>query len=209
MTFNKRFLMCLAIVGVLLAPSMAKAGDANALNKWMLEIPVVAEMDSAAEAVSARFAPVRGLGQSIKRRQKFYMAFYDTGGTTYVNTNGTTTVCTGTSTDVTCASAPLFIAAETALICVDSNIESETADELNAIRVSICADSTCTDVTSVVHGAFLTEAQFSACGQGGSANHGSQLRNSHGIGGEWIYVELITVSGPASGTKTLVWITGK
>ena len=209
MKFKKRVLMYLAIVGIILAPSMAKAGDSEPLNKWMVEIPVVTEMDSLSEVVSARFAPIRGPGQSIKRRQKFYMAFYDTGGTTYVNTNGTTTECTGTISGTTCASAPLFIAGDSALLCVDGNIESVTADALNTIRVHICADSTCTDAKSIYHGGYLKEDAWNACGQGGSVGNAAQFRNSHSIGGEWIYVELITASGPASGTKTLVWITGK
>ena len=39
MTFKKRFLMCLAIVGVLLVPSMAKAGDAVPAYGWMRSAP--------------------------------------------------------------------------------------------------------------------------------------------------------------------------
>ena len=73
MKFKKRFLMCLAIVGVLLAPSVAKAGDANALNKWMTEVPDSDQMiNTDVAGITARFAPVRGAGQSIKRNQKFY-----------------------------------------------------------------------------------------------------------------------------------------
>jgi len=207
MTFKKRFLMCLAIVGVLLVPSMAKAGDANALNKWMLEIPDSAEMVSGG-TVTARFARVRGDGQSIKRNQKFYMAFFDVAGTTYVNANGTPTACDGVSTG-DCVSAPLFIASETAILCMDSNINGEAKVASNTIRVSICADSTCTDATSIQYQEDLAENKYQSCGEGG-ASHTSQNRAAHSIGGQWIYVQVVAgVGGVVDDSKILVWVAGQ
>ena len=201
MKFKKRFLMYLAIVGIILAPSMAKAGNAVATNKWMTEIPDSTQMiDTGVDGVTAKFAPVRGNGQSIKRNQKFYMAFYDDGGETHVNQDGTATACVHTGT---CVSAPLFIASESALICTDGDVGTATADTGNTIKVSLCADSTCTDATSVVWGADLSETVTAACGVGGSAAGAAQPS----IGGQWIYVEL--TANPGNGEEVLVWVVGQ
>lgn len=202
MKFKKRFLMCLAIVGVLLVPSMAKAGDANALNKWMTVIPDSNQMidTDTLDAVTARFAPVRGGGQSIKRNQRFYMAFFDDGDETHVNQDGTAKACVHTGT---CVSAPLFIASENALICVDGDIGDASAIVGNTIRVSLCADSTCEAVKSVVHEGLLAEAPTTACGVGGQKLGITQPN----IGGQWIYVEL--TANPGNGDEVLVWVTGQ
>tara|TARA_R110000824_G_scaffold349648_1_gene536521 strand:+ start:97 stop:705 length:609 start_codon:yes stop_codon:yes gene_type:complete len=198
---KKRFLMCLAIVGILLIPSMATAGNAVATNKWMTEVPNGTEMIAADDtAITASFAPVRGDGQSIKRNQKFYIAFYDDDNDVHVNQGGVVATCTENST---CASAPLFIASDTALICTDGDIGNATADDTNTIRVSICADSTCTAAKSVVHGALLAEAPTTACGVGGGMVGIAQPN----IGGQWIYVEL--VGAPDIGDEVLVWVAGR
>jgi len=206
MKFKKRFLMCLAIVGVLLAPSVAKAGDANALNKWMTEVPDSDQMiNTDVAGITARFAPVRGAGQSIKRNQKFYMAFFDDGGETHVNQDGTATACVENSGSPPCVSAPLFIASESALFCVDGDIGNATVVAGNTIRVRLCADSSCTEVTSVIYGGSLTEDVNGAttCGEGGYSFAG--LDNSS-IGGQWTYVELI--GSPSNGDEIIVWAVG-
>jgi len=202
MKFKKRFLMCLAIVGIILVPSMAKAGNAVAANKWMTVIPDSDEMIAAdGTDITARFAPVRGSGQSIKRNQRFYMAFFKDGSAIHVNQGGVVAECSVATGD--CTSAPLFIASETALICVDGDIGNASVIGGNTIRVSICADSTCAAVKSVVHGALLVEAINTACGVGGGAAGAAQPN----IGGQWIYVELIDI--PAGGEEVLVWIVGQ
>jgi len=211
MKFKKRFLMCLAIMGALLAPSIAKAGDANALHKWMTEIPDGNEMIAAdGDPIAARFAPVRGAGQSIKRNQKVYMAFYNSGGDIHVNRNGEVATCTAHATTGDCVSAPLFIAGESILMCVISDVTSTSISAAlsTAIRVKVCLDSSCTAVASVNNGTSLVQdaGGLSVCGEGGSVNSVVDI-DQVSLGGQWIYIELLGTF--FSEPDVLVWAVGK
>ena len=179
----------------------AAANDAVAANKWMLDIPDSSQMVQAnGETIaSSRFLPTRGGGQSLKRHQKVYMAFFDDSGDVHVNADGVVATCTE---DNTCASAPLFISSESAMICTDGDIGLAAADNSNNIKVRVCMDSTCTAAKSVVWLSELVEASTNACGEGGHLSG----YDSVNLGGQWIYVEL--TGAPDNGDEVLVWVVG-
>jgi hypothetical protein len=171
----------------------------------MTEVPGTGTLAVTDTEVSFRFLQNRGSGQSLKRNQKAYMAFYDTGGIVRVNQNGSVKACTAHATTATCVSAPLFIASQFAVLCTDGDIGDATADSTNNIQISICADSTCADVTSITTGSPLLETSSSGCAAGGVASVTGLSQIS--IAGQWIYVELIVA--PDAGDEVLVWVTGQ
>ena len=185
----------------LLASGVAFAGNAKPENKWMTEIPDSDEMIAVNDtAITARFARDQGTGQSVKRHQKVYMAFFDDDGDVHVNQDGKVATCTENDS---CTSAPLFIASETALICVDGDIGASGAVGGNTIHVRICADSTCTSAKSFGWGSNLAEGPTTGCGVGGQKAGAAQPS----IGGQYIYIDLI--GAPNNGDEVLVWVVGQ
>jgi len=177
-------------------------GGADSDHKWMLDLPASGSMNSDV-AVTARFVPTRGGGQSIRRHQKFYMAFYDNGGVVRMNKDGTADACSEGDPGE-CVSAPLFISSSTALICIDGDIGAAAADNVPDVRVKLCTDSTCKSTQVIRVGGALLETTTTNCGELGTLSNSYDGLDS---GGQWLVVELI--SSPTSGGEVLVWVVGQ
>jgi len=203
MKFKKRFLMCLAIVGILLVPSMAKA-DANgavALNVWLRGSPTDNIVNGADLTATAT---------KVRRHQTLYFVVHrgspaagDTIGgvdmatnTLYTLQSGVPVVCTPDHASTGCDSAPLFISSEGALVCADSET-GDLATSGTEIDLYICADSTCERTRSFMSSAVLISNATDNC-----------VAVTAAPGGSWIYIDLKTTSG-SDGDTALVWITGQ
>jgi len=135
MTFKKRFLMCLAIVGVLLVPSMAKA-DANgavALNKWFKIAP---------DTAMANFDSLNRTSTRVGRGQTVYFVVQNVGNAMYTVQDAVMTLCAVSDPITGCASAPLFIASAGARVCIDSSDASIAAGGAVAGAYT-CTDAAC------------------------------------------------------------------
>lgn len=187
MKFKKRFLMYLAIVGVILAPSMAKAQDANPDHGWFRNVPAVGLTDADEARTINR----------LRRNQTIYWAVHYTG--TVKQVIDTSASPPDLITCITCTSAPLFIASTTATICLDTNIGSITPSTTD-IKMYACSDSTCAAATSIpLAGDIATEE----CVEFGNGN---DQYNSVNLGNRWVYIE--AQEAMTSGDTALVWITG-
>jgi hypothetical protein len=199
MKFKKRFLMCLAIVGIILVPSMAKAdvNGAVALNKWFRTAPVDADPPT---SLSDRTVT------SVKRNQTVYFLLYENDDTTedaQTNQGGTLAPCTFNSPTIGCSSAPLFIASENALVCVDSDT-SVTTESDGVVDLYVCSDSSCSRTSSAGPILLLEATKTSACL---NSNLGTAL-NGISLGGSWIYVD-VSINPDTAGENILVWVTGR
>ena len=199
MKFKKRFLMYLAIVGIILVPSMAKA-DANgavALNKWFRTAPVDADPPT---SLSDRTVT------SVKRNQTVYFLLYEddgTGTTAKTNQDGELTPCTFTDPSTGCSSAPLFIASEDALVCVDSDTSATTASA-GVVDLYVCSDSSCLRTSSAGPIPLLLVGDTGACL---NSNLGTDF-DGISLGGSWIYVDVST-NPDTAGENILVWVSGR
>lgn len=107
-----------------------------------------------------------------------------------------------------CASAPLFIASQSATICVNSDLASNNNPSAAEITVYTCMDSTCNRNQAVdVRGSPILATTdnygcFEANGTGGSIDVVSS-------GGSWIYVVLSSAMDGSDGQTALVSVTGK
>ena len=192
MKFKKRFLMYLAIVGVILAPSMAKAQDANPDHGWHRSVPT----DGCNQACAAAARPT----SRLQRNQTVYIPIVDVGGTVHIpDTTADTITGTCNPTGGTCTSAPLFISATTATICLDTQMGSTTAGDVD-IKMYVCSDSTCAAVDSIPFQGVLDDDQ---CAEFGNT---ADIYNTVNVGHSWVYIEAEAALG--SGETALVWITG-
>ena len=192
MKFKKRFLMYLAIVGVILAPSMAKADDANSNHGWMRGVP----NDNLDNVVTVGSRTTN----RVKRNQTVYWAIWHDSNPKVIDTSTTTPSLTTCTVPGTCVSAPLFIASTTAILCADSELAGVTDGDTVA-KMRICSDSTCTDETSV-------EGQAADPGPNGACYEWStsDAYDGFNVGGMWVYLDVTTA--PAAGATTLFWVTG-
>ncbi|HIK97287.1 MAG TPA: hypothetical protein EYG10_04165 [Gammaproteobacteria bacterium] len=213
MKFKKRFLMGLAIVGILLIPSVAKAvdGDAVSANKWTYN----SAGDDFVDKADTRELPIRGKIQTLRRNRKAYFEISSPAGTAgewVTNVNGTETSCTLTNTTAsTCTSAPLKIAPTTAVLCIDSELGDVVAHNSGPhAAVRLCLDNTCTLFKSVAVGGVLDQSgSATSCGEAGSATNAYDMLN---IGGQTIYIQFQFSSGSTdpgeAGDVASVWIVG-
>ncbi len=212
MKFKKRFLMCLAIVGVLLVPSVAKAvdGDAVPANKWTYN----SAGDDFVDKADTRELPIRGKIQTLRRNQKAYFEITNDGGAGnwFTNQDGTETSCTLTNTTAsTCTSAPLKIAPTTAVLCIDSELGDVVAHASGPhAAVRLCLDNTCTLFKSVAVGGVLDQSgSATSCGEAGSATTAYDMLN---IGGQTIYIQFQFSGGATdpgeTGDVASIWIVG-
>jgi hypothetical protein len=215
MKFTKRFLMFAAIAGALVLPSVVIAadGDAVAANKWTFDSLVTgadtpAGVTVGADKYSTRDLPLRGGGiQSLKRNQKAYFEVNHNGSTWLVNQSGAAAACTrGAILTSSCASAPLFIATTTAVICIDSDMNDSASQDQDLV-VRVCADKDCTLAKSVTVGDPISDAnEQTVCGEGGAASTGYDLIN---IGGQTIFVTWVSgTEVGANGETSTAWIVG-
>jgi hypothetical protein len=194
MKFKKRFLMCLAIVGVLLVPSMAKANDAQPNHKWMRSAP----NDN---IVNLETAGLR-TDNNLRRNQTLYWAIYGEGSNaTVINTSTSPPEKFVCSVPGTCVSAPLFISAPTATICVSTDIGAAASDGDTIANMRICADSTCADSVAIT-GSALNGIAAGVC----TEFSGSGVYDGFNVGAMWVFLDITTA--PASGATTLFWIVG-
>jgi hypothetical protein len=204
MKFKKRFLMCLAIVGVLLVPSMAKAGDAIPAYGWMRSAPND-------DLVNVATAGLR-TDNNLRRNQTLYWAIRNgvTGTTPHtagvIDTSASPPVVDtcgldGTGSDPNCASAPLFISAQTAILCADGDLATAGAVHNTVANMRVCSDSTCADFVSIDGTAIVP-------GDGGSCVEfaGTPEYNGFNVGAMWVFIEVTTV--PSATGTTLFWIVG-
>jgi len=195
----KRFLRK---VGLLTAAMMMLSGvayaDANgsvAANKW-LRIPPTDD--------GANVLDLSTTSDRLQRNQTLYFTVVDQtvgGDKTVQQTDPVTLVdCTVGHASTGCASAPLFIASSTAMICVDEDMAGATAGG-SVVTMYVCEDSSCTRATSVPG---VTTISSDRCQEfmGGDATG----YDSFNVGGSWVYVDVST--GPGDGETLLIWVTG-
>lgn len=236
----KRFLRKVGLLTVTMTMMLssgvayAGAGDANALNKWTLNMAPDGEVDpdgsgspewSVAELADVRQAPTRGGIQTLKKNQKLYFqlngkgsefeTINDVGGVLTgvqceMGTPASATVASFMGND--CASAPLKIASPGgAAICLLNDLEATVPDGSENIEmmVFLCADDTCTKEKSVP----INTTKVTSGGQYGSCTWGNPHAYSGGIelSGQTIYVIVQDRSGALdTETNTLtVWAVGR
>jgi len=190
MKFKKRFLMCLAIVGIILVPSMAKAGDAVAANKWLKKMPT----DNGANVLELTATSSR-----IQRNQTLYFIVADVSGDKTVQQLDPTALASCTTPD-TCASAPLFVAAKSLTVCSVGDMEDATAGA-GVVDMYICADSSCAIATSAKGGELGAADECSKFFLTGD----TAATDGPDVGGSWVYVNVRV--GPAGGETLLIWVT--
>lgn len=100
----------------------------------------------------------------------------------------------------TCTSAPIFIATTTAMMCLDTDVESGTEDAGTEVTMYICADSTCTVATSIPAAAVVSA---DSCRE----FHANDQYNQLNVGGSWVYVDF--TGAPGNNKTALVWIVGQ
>jgi len=204
MKFKKRFLMCLAIVGVLLVPSMAKADNAQIKHKWMRSVPND-EFDNLTDGNLHR------TDNNLRRNQTLYWAIKGpvSGTTTGVVIDNVTDpsvpaefICTIGSN---CSSAPLFISAPTATICVSTDIGAAASSGDTIANMRICADSTCADSVAIT-GSALNGAAVGVC----TEFSGSGVYDGFNVGAMWVFLQVTTppTFHAATPATTLFWIVG-
>ena len=193
MTFKKRFLMCLAIVGVLLVPSMAKAenGDSLVANKWLKKMPT----DNGANVIDLTRTSSR-----IQRNQTLYFIVADVGGTDFTvqQTDPDTTLVSCTAPN-TCSSAPLFVSATSLTVCSVGDM-ADAAAGIGVTDMYICADSSCAIATSAKGGAL---GAADGCSKF-FLNGGTAATDGPDVGGSWVYVNVSTAPGPNE--TLLIWV---
>ena len=188
-----KYIASIFIAAILLVSGSALAGDAVATNGWHRSIP--ADNCDATCAAAARSI------SRIQRGQTAYFPVIVTAGDQEQVVNTTTgALANCDESSDTCTSAPLFIKAPSATICVDTDIGTVAATS-GIVHTYICADSTCTVAKSVNITNYPNKnkcAEFSAAdGEGGY--------NTFNVGNSWVYVDVTTA--PAAGETYLVWIT--
>jgi hypothetical protein len=214
----KRFLRK---VGLLTAAMMMLSGvayaDVNgavAANKWVRDVPT----DNLA---NANPGPLR-TATKLNRNQTLYFGFEIVGGTGHKTlVNGVRGDCTIGDGSIGCASAPLFIASTSAVVCVDwdiatvgdiaRNVSSPNVEDAE-ISTFVCSDETCSRATSAgtVGGGQNLAADTSAGGQCSEFMNDDQYDGVN-IGGNWVYLVLNqpTDASPTVVSSTiLLWIVG-
>jgi hypothetical protein len=192
----KRFLRKVGLLtaAVMMMSSGAAYGgnEAEANFGWVREVPT---------ADHATFSSRES--SSLKRHQTLYWSIREHDGDLKVinTTTGLEEICT-VGGDPSCASAPLFISATSALICADSDIEGLTDGGFVAV-MKLCSDKTCADFTSVQLGGSLNPLAIGGCAEFGGA---AAQYDGFNTGGSWVYI--YTSTPPVADGTSLVWITG-
>jgi hypothetical protein len=192
--FRKIGLLTVAMT-MMLSSGAVVADDSVAANKWLIKAPT----DNLGNVADLTVTTNR-----VKRHQTVYWAVHepDNGD----NTTGTVVVegaQVACDTDVTegCASAPLFIASQDALICADGDMGS-SATSGTLIKLYICPSSDlCTH--NAAYRANLINNEFGACYRAAALGDSPTP-----LGGAWIYVDVTTMP-TATGDTALVWVTGQ
>ena len=200
MTFKKRFLMCLAIVGVLLVPSMAKA-DANgavALNKWFRIAPATA---------MTNVALMTRTSTRVDRGQTVYFVVQNVGTAMYTVQDAVMTPCDPGDPITGCASAPLFIASAGARVCIDSSDASIAAGGAVAGAYT-CTDAACLRLKAITSVPPLLEsADVGRCVEANGTGTEGNVNPLIPSGRSTVYYDLST--GPtALGATTVISVTG-
>ena len=193
MKFLKRALITVAALGVILVPSVAwaAAGDSVSVNTWF-RTPPTDNLGNVLDLITSRST------SRVDRNQTVYWPLFRDGSDLKVVQDGSAVICV---VDNTCASAPLFIASQTARICIDSEM-GDSAASAAVVDVYTCADSTCAKATSIA-GTQLAAGVTGICAEVGNTDS----YDGANAGGSWIYVNVSTTSG-TTGDTVLVWVTG-
>ena len=200
MKLTKRFLMFAAIAGAFLFPATVYAGDSDADHGWMRAAPNDALANHATVGLRTE--------NNLRRNQTLYWGIMNDGDSKVIDTGSSPPVLEVCTVDGSpnCSSAPLFISAPTAIVCMDTDIGG-TGSGATAINMRICSDSTCADNTSI-DGMNIGDHATATPGAGGYCEEfsGAQHYDGFNVGSMWVFLE-VTIA-PTSGGTTLVWIAG-
>jgi hypothetical protein len=185
---------------MMMSSGVAYATDSVEANGWMRSAPD----DDLANAASAGSRT----DNNLRRNQTLYWAIKgnasDANHATVIDTSlatpATATCTLDGATPPACSSAPLFISAPSATICVDSDLAG-TGDGLTEAQLRICSDSTCVDNTSAEVG--LMDPTASGQCQEFS---GAGIYDGYNVGAMWVFLEVTT--NPSDTATTLFWVTG-
>jgi len=202
----KRFLrkvgLLTAAITMMLSSGVAVADQDGsvALNKWLRKAPT----DNGTNVTE-----LTATSNRIQRNQTLYFVVVDEdlpGTAPKTVQGGALVACDVTSPTTGCASAPLFIASTTAMICLDEDMADDTSGALSVFTY-ICEDSSCTRATSIQGG--IGQASLSGgpaagkCLEFGAYDGGGY--DSFNVGGSWVYVDVSVA--PDDGETALIWIT--
>ena len=199
MKLTKRFLMFAAIAGALVFPATVYAGDSDADHGWMRAAP----NDELANASTVG----KRTDNNLRRNQTLYWAIEGASGLpNVIDTSLSTPAKAPCTIDTDCSSAPLFISAPSAIVCIDTDIDETTSGQTE-VNMRICSDSTCTDNTSI-DGDNLAKDSSSEPGAGGYCEEfsGAGTYDGFNVGSTWVYIEV--TDAPANGATSLIWIIG-
>ena len=200
MKFKKRFLMGLAIVGILLIPSVAKADQygAVALNKWLRNVPT----DNVANVADL----TRTTNKVTRHQTVYWTLFKDANGPQTVQ-DGVLENCTLLSATEGCASAPLFIQSEGATLCVDSEMLDNSSSSIVA-NYHICSSSSCLRTVSSPAFVGIATSATGFCSELGTSTGAVPYIDAPDMGGSWIYIDVSNPTAMATGDTALFWVTG-
>ena len=186
-----KYIASIFVAAALLTSGVAYADQDGsvALNKWVRGVP-------ANDGTNA--ADLTATTERVQRNQTVYFLVANVSGTTETIQSGNLETCDETSATTGCASAPLFIASSTAMICLDVDLGAAAGSGV-VFTPYICNDKDCLRTESV---ACTAMPSADGCREFCSAD----TYDSFNPGGSWVYVDAST--DPGSGQSALVWITG-
>jgi hypothetical protein len=207
---NKILIM---VTAVLLVWATEASGDPTAANKWVRDAP--------SDINATNLTDMIRVTDRVRRNQTVYFMFEKTAAGFFPLVDGATasgTPCTAVSPIVAtptngCTTAPLFIAAPSALVCTSGNMATSGIPANLQIESVICnvesPGAQCARNTSSVPGpAWIVPTDTENCAEvNGTGNDPVDNLSVINAGGNWIYLRLTSI--PTANGFYTIWVTGR
>lgn len=198
------------VTALLLVWATAASGNPMTANKWVRDAP--------SDKTATNLTDMIRVTDRVRRNQTVYFMFEKTSAGFFPLVDGATasgTACTavlpnGLTATNGCTTAPLFIAAPSALVCASGNMETNDAANLR-IESWTCSSAECIGGTTGPDpnspAAWIEIGDTGNCAEVNGTGNGSNNVPVLNAGGKWIYLRLTSI--PTVVGFYTIWVTGR